>query len=139
MLNLSCFQLIWDVRMPERIRTSFRRRIARRLSATRLVSGPASLRLVAATLVAVLCCAGTAPAQTQSDRVVELFTCKDVMREPNASREVAIAFLHGYLLGKSGSSKFNVEALESQTNAFIEQCLDNPQSKAVDVMTRLKG
>lgn len=77
-------------------------------------------------------------AQTATDRTVELFTCKDVMREPNTSREVAIAFLHGYLLGKSGGSKFNVEALEGQTNAFIEECLDNPQSKAADVMAKLK-
>jgi hypothetical protein len=61
------------------------------------------------------------------------------MREPDAHREIAIAFLHGYLLGKSGNSKFNVEVVESQTNAFIEQCLDNPQSKAVDVMTKIKG
>ena len=77
-------------------------------------------------------------AQTAADRAVELFSCKDVMREPNTSREVAIAFLHGYLLGKSGGSKFNVEVLEGQTNAFIEECLDNPQSKAADVMARLK-
>ena len=77
-------------------------------------------------------------AQTATDRTVELFTCKDVMREPNTSREVAIAFLHGYLLGKSGGSKFNVEVLEKQTNAFIEECLDNPQSKAADVMAKLK-
>ena len=53
-------------------------------------------------------------------------------------RSVAIAFLHGYLLGKSGGSKFNVEILERQTNAFIEECLDNPQSRAEDVMAKLK-
>jgi HdeA/HdeB family len=82
--------------------------------------------------------AASAAAQTATDRTVELFTCKDVMREPNASREVAIAFLHGYLLGKSGGSKFNVEMLERQTNAFIEECLDNPQSNAADVMAKLK-
>lgn len=80
-----------------------------------------------------------APAQTQSDRVIEAFTCKDVMREPNTSREIAIAFLHGYFLGKSGSPKFNVDVMENQTNAFIEQCLDAPQSKAVDVMMKIKG
>ncbi len=80
----------------------------------------------------------TAAAQTATDRAVELFTCKDVMREPNASREVAIAFLHGYLLGKSGGSKFNVEVLEKQTSAFIEQCLDNPRDNAADVMAKLK-
>jgi hypothetical protein len=93
----------------------------------------------AAILAAGLCCwTASAMAQTATDRTVELFTCKDVMREPNTSREVAIAFLHGWLLGKSGGSKFNVEVLEKQTSAFIEECLDNPQSKAADVMGKLK-
>jgi hypothetical protein len=94
---------------------------------------------LAAILTASLCWAGPATTQTAPDRAVELFTCKDVMREPNTSREVAIAFLHGYLLGKSGGSKFNVEILERQTNAFIEKCLDNPQDKAVDVLAKLKN
>src|SRR3954454_20597712 len=85
---------------------------------------------MAVCLIAGLGWPDTAAAQTATDRTVELFTCKDVMREPNTSREVAIAFLHGYLLGKSGGSKFNVEKLEVQTNAFIEECLDNPQSRA---------
>ena len=90
-------------------------------------------------LTTILPGADFALAQPQSDRVVEAFTCKDVMREPNTSREIAIAFLHGYFLGKSGGSRFNVEVVESQTNAFIEQCLDNPLSKALDVMTKIKG
>ena len=93
---------------------------------------------VALALAAVLCATGPSIAQTSTDRAVELFTCKDVMREPNTSREVAIAFLHGFLLGKSGGSKFNVETLEKQTNAFIEQCLDDPKGNAVDVMARIK-
>jgi hypothetical protein len=42
------------------------------------------------------------------------------------------------LLGKSGGSKFNVEMLERQTGAFIEQCLDNPKDNAADVMAKLK-
>jgi hypothetical protein len=89
-------------------------------------------------LIATLCVPIPASAQTSTDRAVELFTCKDVMREPNTSREVAIAFLHGFLLGKSGGSRFNVEALEKQTSAFIEQCLDDPKGNAVDVMARIK-
>ncbi len=94
---------------------------------------------IALFLIAGLCRPDTATAQTATDRAVELFTCKDVMREPNTSREVAIAFLHGYLLGKSGVSKFNVETLERQTGAFIEQCLDNPKDNAADVMAKLKN
>jgi hypothetical protein len=96
---------------------------------------PGCLALI---LTVGLCGAGAATAQTTPDRAVELFTCKDVMREPNTSRDVAIAFLHGYLLGKSGDSKFNVEILEKQTSSFIEECLDNPQGKAADVLAKLK-
>jgi hypothetical protein len=79
-----------------------------------------------------------AQGQGQPDRTIEQFKCKDVMREPDQNREVAIAFLHGYLLGKSGDSKFNVEILEKQTDAFIDQCLDNPQAEAEEVMLKLK-
>jgi hypothetical protein len=96
------------------------------------------LRTLAITLAGVLA-AGSAHAQTQPDRTVEQFKCKDVMREPDQNRAIAIAFLHGYLLGKSGDSKFNVDVLEKQTDAFIEQCLDNPQTKAEDVMLKLKN
>ena len=72
-------------------------------------------------------------------RTIEQYLCKDVMRESGANRDVAIAFLHGYLLGKSGSGKFDLEILHKQSDGFIEQCLDNPARKAVDVMAKVKG
>ena len=83
---------------------------------------------------------GIAPASAQNSksRTVEQYSCKDVMRESGASREVAIAFLHGFLLGKSGGDTFNLDVLHKQTAEFIEQCLDNPNEKAVDVMSKLK-
>jgi hypothetical protein len=90
-------------------------------------------------VLASACVIGPARSQPSPEREVERFTCKDVMREPNTSREVAIAFLHGYLLGKSGTSKFDVDLLKSQTDAFIDQCLDHPGDKAIDVMIRLKA
>jgi HdeA/HdeB family len=92
------------------------------------------------TLAILLAGVVTASAQAESgaDRTIDQYKCKDVMREPDGNRAVAIAFLHGYLLGKSGDSKFNVEVLEKQTDDFIEQCLDSPQAKAEDVMLKLK-
>jgi hypothetical protein len=80
-----------------------------------------------------------AVAQSTGDRSVEQYTCKDIMRESGRNRDVAIAFLHGYLVGKSGTSKFNVETLHKQTDSFIEQCLDNPNAKAEDIMMKIKG
>ncbi len=96
-------------------------------------------RLIA--LACALLTTGAALAQDRKDageRNVEQYACKDVMRESGGNRDVAIAFLHGFILGKSGGSGFNVETLRKQTDAFIERCLDNPGIKAIDAMTAAK-
>jgi hypothetical protein len=49
---------------------------------------------------------------------VDQYTCKDVMRGSDDSRTTAIAFLHGYLLGKSGGSSFDLDTMAKQTDAF---------------------
>jgi hypothetical protein len=80
-----------------------------------------------------------AAAQSTNSRTIDQYTCKDVMREHGDNRDVTIAFLHGFLLGKSGSASFDIDALHKQTSAFIEYCLDHPGEKAVDTMTKIKS
>lgn len=41
------------------------------------------------------------------------------MREGGSQRDAAIAFLHGFILGKSGSSKFNLEELTNLHKALL--------------------
>jgi len=82
---------------------------------------------------------GSAPAYAQDTRTIEQYTCRDILREHGSNRDVAIAFLHGFLLGKSGSSSFQVETLAKQTDEFIDRCIDTPQEKAVTVMMKVKG
>lgn len=89
-------------------------------------------------MLSLLLGAGTALAQTDKDRTIEQYECKDVIRDSGANRDVVIAFLHGYLLGKSGGSLFNLATLHRQTDAFIERCLDNPREKALDAMSAAK-
>jgi hypothetical protein len=100
---------------------------------------PYPMRL--AVLAAALLMTGPAFAQERKDngdRTVAQYSCKDVMRESGGNRDVAIAFLHGFLLGQSGGSAFNVETLRKQTDAFIERCLDNPGMRAADVMSEIR-
>jgi hypothetical protein len=78
-------------------------------------------------------------AQEKGERSVDLYTCKDVMRESGPSRDVAIAFIHAYLLGRANATTFNVDALHKQTDAFINRCLDNPNEKALEAMMKVKG
>ena len=77
-------------------------------------------------------------AQDSETRTVEQYTCKDIMREQGPDRDVAIAFLHGFLLGKSGTSTFRLDVLHKRTAEFIEHCLDNPAEKAVNVLSKIK-
>ncbi len=87
---------------------------------------------------ALLCSAAGAVAQPGMDRTIDQYKCRDVMREAGSNRDVAIAFLHGFLLGKSGNQRFNLDTLHKETEAFIEHCLSNPEGKAVDSMTAVK-
>lgn len=81
---------------------------------------------------------GSVSAQDKSDRTVEQFSCKDILRESGESRNVAVAFLHGYMLGKSGSSKFNVAAMAKQTDQLIDRCLENPGEKLIEAMAKVQ-
>ncbi|MFZ3226368.1 MAG: HdeA/HdeB family chaperone [Candidatus Sulfotelmatobacter sp.] len=80
-----------------------------------------------------------AAAQTANTRTIDQYLCKDVMREHGDNRDVTIAFLHGFLLGKSGIASFDTDLLHKQTSAFIEYCLDHPGEKAVDAMAKIKS
>jgi hypothetical protein len=77
-------------------------------------------------------------AQEPRERSVEDYLCRDIMRDSGADRDVAIAFLHGVLLGRSGSSRFDRETIRTQTEAFIDRCLNNPTEKAIDAMAGVK-
>lgn len=97
--------------------------------------------IVIATVVIVVGALGAnwVTAQAANTRTIDQYTCKDVMREHGDNRDVTIAFLHGFLLGKSGSGTFDLDAMHKQTSDFIEYCLDNPAAKAVDAMSKIKG
>jgi hypothetical protein len=77
--------------------------------------------------------------QDANQRSADQYTCKDIMRQSGSDRDAAIAFIHGYLLGKSGGISFNIETLEKQTDAFVDLCLNNPNEKALDAMMKVKG
>jgi hypothetical protein len=80
-----------------------------------------------------------ANAQDSTKRKVSDYTCKDVMRDSGEGRDIAIAFMHGYLVGKAGATEIDLELLTKQSDAFIEYCLDNPTAAAMDAMMKAKG
>jgi hypothetical protein len=96
-------------------------------------------RTIASAAMTLLTILTTASAQDSKDRAIDQYQCRDVMRDSGANRDVAIAFLHGFVLGKSGRAQFNLGDLHEQTDAFIERCLSNPSDLAITVMTAVKN
>ncbi len=98
-----------------------------------------SCTMIAVATVILSAAIGSALAQDNGDRTTDQYTCKDIMRESGQNRDVAIAFVHGYLLGKANATKFNIEVLEKQSDSFIDYCLNNPNEKALDAMIKVKN
>ncbi len=59
------------------------------------------------------------------------YLCKDLMRLSGEDREIALALVHGYRLGKLGTTQFETEALAEITDRFLEYCLDHPGENAL--------
>jgi hypothetical protein len=102
-----------------------------------MIRSISTIRLCAVVASLLLLAPGAGVAQSAADRSIDQYTCKQVMREGPTARETSIAFLHGYLLGKSNSVQFNVETLLKRTDNFINSCLDNPTAKAIDIMMKV--
>ena len=72
---------------------------------------------------------GTAVAADKRDFGTQ--TCKEVMRLSGSDRDIALAFAHGYVLGKKGTTQYEVDALAQVTDQFIDYCLDHPAANAL--------
>ncbi|MCG6967864.1 MAG: HdeA family protein [Chromatiaceae bacterium] len=73
--------------------------------------------------------AAAEPTGTKQD--LGTFSCKEVMRLSGEDRGIALALAHGYVLGKKGTTQYEIEALAQITDQFIDHCLDHPTDNAL--------
>ncbi len=80
---------------------------------------------------------GALAAEQPQKRDLGTYLCKDVMRLAGQDRDVALALAHGYVLGKKGATKYDVETLSKITDKFIDFCLDNPKALALQSFEKI--
>jgi len=80
---------------------------------------------------------GSALGQDNTTKDLNNFLCKDIMRMSGDDRDVVIGMLHGFILGKKGTTKLDIQKLGDATDRFIEYSLDHPGEKALDVMMNM--
>ena len=94
--------------------------------------------LTATTIFALLFGTAAALAEEPSTKKdLNDYVCKDVMRLSGSERESSLALVHGYRLGKMGTTEFEVEALADLTDRYIDHCLDNPNDNALAAFEKL--
>jgi hypothetical protein len=93
----------------------------------------------AAVAATFLMLAGAAGAAETADakRDFAALACKDVMRLSGNDRDIALAFAHGYVLGKKGTTQYDVDALAQVTDQFIDYCLDHPAENALQSFEKI--
>jgi len=94
----------------------------------------AGLTLAASSVITTSCLAAE-PSHTKQN--LGTFTCKEVMRLSGEDREIAIALAHGYVLGKKGTTEYEVETLAEITDQFTDYCLDHPAENALQSFEKL--
>ena len=73
----------------------------------------------------------TLAAEQPQKRDLGKFSCKEVMILSGQDRDIALAFAHGYVLGKKGTTAYDLDALAKVTDKFLDYCLDNPKANAL--------
>lgn len=68
---------------------------------------------------------------------MDTYLCKDVMRQDGDDRGVSLGLLHGYFLGKAGSTNYDPKKIGKITDDFIEYCLDHPSDKAMESFAKI--
>lgn len=74
-------------------------------------------------------------AKSEANAVViqmNTYLCKDIMRLESDDRAVALGLLHGYFMGKAGSTTYDPRKIGKISDDFVEYCLDHPSEKAFD-------
>ena len=99
-----------------------------------------SLRNFMTAAVASVLLVGTTAALAEEESTqknLNDFVCKDVMRLSGSERENTLALAHGYRLGKMNTTTYEIEVLSDLTDRFIDYCLDNPNDKALAAFEKL--
>ena len=93
--------------------------------------------LTVLSLFALLIIGSTVVAGESKTEDLNNYLCKDVMRLSGVDRDISLAFVHGYRLGKKDTTQFVTQELSEITDRFFDYCLDHPNEPALTVFMKI--
>jgi hypothetical protein len=64
------------------------------------------------------------------------YTCRDILLANGDERDLAIMFIQGFYVGKSGKTSFDRNKLAEATDTFLDLCIDKPDGKVMATMEK---
>ncbi len=62
------------------------------------------------------------------------YSCRDILVASGEERDLAVMFLQGYFVGKSGQTSFDRDKLAAATDKMIDLCLDATNANLIETM-----
>jgi len=64
------------------------------------------------------------------------YDCRDILLANGAERDLAIMFVQGFYVGKSGKTTYDRNKLAGATDKFLDLCIDKPDAKVLATMDK---
>lgn len=99
-----------------------------------------SHQVLAVAVSFTMCCLGVSAAlagELSEPKDLSNYLCKDVMILSGEDREIALALVHGYRLGKKNTTRYVPEELAIATDNFMDYCLDHPKDNALAAFEKI--
>jgi hypothetical protein len=97
------------------------------------------ISMITAFASAIAC--STVPALAQDAPILEIGTidCRTLLKMDESEKDFTLVFLHGFMSGKADNMVFDGPAFGAATGAIVEECIDNPSAKLLDIFGKHRG
>jgi hypothetical protein len=78
---------------------------------------------------------------TETDEsIVKLddISCRKLLKLKDSEQEAAMMFFHGYMSGQKADLVANIDTLADVTDKVIDECIDNPDAKLMNMFKKYR-
>ena len=94
------------------------------------------LAALAFSLTAHAALADNAPQVEARNAGLDQLDCRTLLRISGDDRSYTLLYLHGFVSGKTGQLRLDVQTMSEVTDRVIDHCIDNPSDKLLPVFEK---
>jgi hypothetical protein len=94
---------------------------------------------LAFSLTAHAALADKAPQVEARNAGLDQLDCRTLLRISGDDRSYTLLYLHGFVSGKTGLLRLDVQTMSEVTDRVIDHCIDNPSDKLLPVFEKFRS